>query len=72
MIWILAGLGIFRSFRIYQGFKNARVTQGSSKDVSSQTLDRIPNTPEYSRVLNMSGLHKVLNKTLQYRCLIGL
>ena len=27
--------------------------------------------PEYIRILNMPGLHKVLNKTLRYRYLIG-
>ena len=31
-------------------------------------LDKIPNS---AQVLNMAGLHKVLNKTLHYRYLIG-
>ena len=27
---------------------------------------------EYTRILNMPGLHKVLNKTLHYKYLLGL
>ena len=71
-----AGFWICFDFRIYQIWeyirvlKCARVTQGFEWDVSWQHSENGLD-PEYARVLNMLGLHKILNKILHHRYFKG-
>ena len=64
----LTGFWIFLRFWIYQDSKYARVTQDSWKMllIDAWQDSEYSSGSKYGRVLNMSGLHKVLNKTHYY------
>ena len=73
----LTGFWICFNFRIYQSWeyirvlKYARVTQGFEWHISWQHSEYALDS-EYARVLNMLGLHKILNKILHHRHFIEL
>ena len=64
---------ILLSFWIYQDSKYAWVTQGPKKMLHQRCLtgSEYFSGSQYGRILNMSELHKILNKTLHYIYLIG-
>ena len=63
---------IFFRFWIYQDSKYAKVTQDSWKILLTDAWQdsKYSSGSKYGRVLNMSELHEVLNKTHHYRYLI--
>ena len=68
----LTGFWIFLRFWIYQDSKYAKVTQDCWQmlHIDAWQDSEYSLGSKYGRVLNMSGLHKVLNKTHHYRYLI--
>ena len=68
----LTGFWIFLRFWIYQDSKYAKVTQDCWQmlHIDAWQDSEYSLGSKYGRVLNMSGLHKVLNKTHHYIYLI--
>ena len=69
--WICFDFRIYQSWEYIRVLKQARVTQGFEWDVLWQYSEYALDS-EYARVLNMLGLHKILNKIVHHRYFIGL